>query len=253
MSSQSIRAAQVAAVLRDQRWPQIVAHDEQADGRFWYSVRSTGVYCRPSCAARPPRPENVAFHASREDAERAGFRPCKRCRPDQAPAHRENIRYTVLPASLGRVLVAASDAGICAILFGDDASLLLADLRERFPLADLAQDDAGLAEPAARTLLAIELGGDAAGLALDVRGTLFQRRVWDALRDIPAGSTASYAEVARRIGSPRATRAVARACAANALAVLIPCHRVVRGDGSLSGYRWGTERKRALLQREAHA
>ena len=329
-------AIAAAATERDPRWAQVIARDPQADGSFWYSVNTTGVYCRPSCAARRARPEHVRFHASREGAERAGFRPCKRCRPDQpdlqaqhaalvadacrliesaeqapdlatlaanaglspfhfhrvfkagtgltpkayAKAHRARrvrselarsesvttavydagynssgrfyaeaggvlgmrprdyraggtntaIRFAVGECSLGAILVAASDRGICAILIGGDAAF-----------EQLVARVVGFVE-------APEIGLD---LPLDVRGTAFQQRVWQALRAIPAGATMSYSEVARAIGAPKATRAVAGACASNPIAVAIPCHRVVRNDGGLSGYRWGVERKRALLGREA--
>lgn len=348
-----------AATVNDPRWAAVLAHDARADGTFFYSVRSTGVYCRPSCSARAARPENVAFHASAAEAERAGFRPCRRCRPDQASlpeqhaarvtaacrtieqantapsleqlaqqaglspfhfhrvfkrltgvtpkqyasAHRagrvrselarggsvteaifdagynassrfyeksngllgmtpssyraggidNDIHFAIGECSLGAILVAQSKRGVCAILFGDNPDALARELQDRFPRANLIGGD-----PAYERLVATVVGfveAPALGLALplDVRGTAFQQRVWQALREIPAGTTASYAEIARRIGSPTAARAVAGACAANMLAVAIPCHRVVRHDGGLSGYRWGVQRKRALLEREAQA
>lgn len=159
--------------MLDPRWQQVLARDVSADGQFFYSVKTTGVYCRPSCGARQPNPENVEFHATAAAAEHAGFRPCKRCRPDQLD------------------------------------------------------------------------------LPLDIQGAVFQQRVWQALREIPYGTTLSYSELASRIGQPKAVRAVASACAANTLAVVIPCHRVVRNDGSLSGYRWGLARKQALIEKEA--
>lgn len=254
--------ARLAAVRR---------RDAAADGAFLYSVATAGVYCHPSCAARPALRRNIAFHANRDAAERAGFRPCKRCRPDLPPrAERkaadamlgmtasrqraggpgETIRHAVGRCSLGRVLVAATGRGVCAILLGDDAAALQADLRARFPRAVL--DDAG---PDAEWLAAVVAfvdhpGRDAPALPLDIRGTVFQRRVWKVLRAIPPGETLSYAAVAARLGQPAAVRAVAGACAANALAVVVPCHRVVASTGALSGYRWGIERKRALLARE---
>jgi len=340
----------------DPRWPAVVGRDRAADGRFVYAVRTTGVYCRPSCRSRPARPENVEFHAGPADAERAGFRPCKRCQPDrattadphaetvarlchlieqseQAPdlatlarnaglspshlhrvfkavtgltpkayarAHRAarvrdrlgrggsvtaaiydagynsngrfyeesprmlgmtptrfrrggadtTIRFAVGECSLGSILVAASNRGVCAITIGDDPDRLARDLQDRFPRAELIGGDADFERLVARAVGLVDapqLGHD---LPLDVRGTAFQRRVWEALRAIPAGRTASYAEIAQRIGAPKAVRAVAAACAANPVAVAIPCHRVVRSDGALSGYRWGVERKRALLERE---
>jgi AraC family transcriptional regulator of adaptative response/methylated-DNA-[protein]-cysteine methyltransferase len=348
-----------AEVLKDPRWRAVVARDPEADGSFFYSVASTGVYCRPSCHARTPRPENVDFHASTAVAERAGFRPCKRCRPgqpsldderarrvaelcrfiDTAPSppslaqlaersglspyhlHRvfksvtgvtpkqyvsarraermrqelgesasvtlaiygagfnsngrfyatadevlgmtasnyknggknRMIHFAVGQCSLGAILVAASDRGVCAILMGDDAAALVRDLEDRFPEAQLLGGDAEFERLVANVVGLVEAPEIGLELPLDLRGTLFQQRVWRALAQIPAGTTASYTEIAQRIGAPRAVRAVALACGKNPLAVAIPCHRVVRSDGGLSGYRWGIERKRALLEREAHA
>ncbi|WP_375465215.1 bifunctional DNA-binding transcriptional regulator/O6-methylguanine-DNA methyltransferase Ada [uncultured Methylobacterium sp.] len=338
------------------RWAALAARDASADGRFVYAVRSTGVYCRPSCPSRAARPENVAFHATCADAEAAGFRPCRRCRPNEAslgarraeavaracrlieaaetvPAldalaraaglspfhfHRvfkgvtgvtprayaearraarvaaglpradsvtaalyeagystasrfyagaagrlgmaprayrrggsgETIRFAVGPCSLGAVLVAATARGVCAILLGDDPDALLRDLEDRFPNADLAGGDAGFEALVAQVVGLVEAPGRPVDLPLDIGGTAFQQRVWEALRKIPAGTTASYTDIARVLGVPGAVRAVARACGANALAVAIPCHRVVRADGALSGYRWGIARKRDLLARE---
>ena len=345
------------ATLTDPRWVAVLARDPAADGTFFYSVKTTGVYCRPSCAARPARPENVAFHFTIADAERAGFRPCKRCKPDQPPlveqhaakvaelcrlienaeqvpsldqlaqhaelsayhlhrvfkaitgltpkayaaAHRAkrvraelsrsssvteaiydagynsngrfyeqsnevlgmtptdyragganaNIRFAIGECSLGSILVAASERGVCAILMGDEPDELARDLQDRFPRANLIGGDAEFEHRVAKVVGFVEAPGLGLDLPLDVQGTAFQQRVWQALREIPAGATASYADVAKRIGAPKSVRAVAQACAANALAVAIPCHRVVRSDGGLSGYRWGVERKRALLDREA--
>ena len=346
-----------AATVSDPRWAAVAARDREADGRFVYSVRTTGVYCRPSCAARPARPENVAFHATSTDAQRAGFRACLRCQPDQLPlaarhaalvaalchrietsepaptlddlaqhaqmsashlhrvfkaatgltprayagAHRRVrvraelgrsatvteaiygagyqsggtfyadadkvlgmtptryraggadtvIRFAIGQCSLGAILVARSDRGVCAILLGDDADTLARDLQDRFPRASLVGGEAGFEQWVAQVVGCVEAPGLGIGLPLDVRGTAFQQRVWQALRDIPAGQTASYADIAVRIGAPKSVRAVAQACGANPLAVAIPCHRVVRSDGGVSGYRWGVERKRALLDREA--
>jgi AraC family transcriptional regulator of adaptative response/methylated-DNA-[protein]-cysteine methyltransferase len=348
-----------AATVSDPRWAAVMARDPGADGRFFYSVRTTGVYCRPSCAARVARPENVAFHASAADAQRAGFRACRRCRPEQlsravqqaaliaelchfietaelapslaelaeraqmsayhlhrvfkartgvtpkayANAHRAErlraelrrsasvtdalygagynsgghfyadagkvlgmtptryraggidteIRFAIGQCSLGAILVARSDRGVCAILLGDDAEALAHDLQDRFPNARLLGGDASFERWVAQVVGFVEAPSIGLDLPLDVRGTAFQQRVWQALREIPAGQTASYAEIAGRIGAPKSVRAVAQACGANALAVAIPCHRVVRSDGALSGYRWGVERKRALLAREAEA
>jgi AraC family transcriptional regulator of adaptative response/methylated-DNA-[protein]-cysteine methyltransferase len=341
----------------DPRWAAVVARDRSRDGEFYYSVASTGVYCRPSCASRLAKPSNVRFHATAAEAEQAGFRPCKRCRPDAAsiderqaamvadacrrieaaeeppsldalaraadlsPYHfhrvfkaltgltpkgyagahragrvreelargagvttaiydagfnsssrfyeksneilgmrpsdyraggtRAEIRFAVGQCSLGAILVAASDKGVCAIQMGEDAEALARQLQDRFPRARLIGGDADFEATVAKVVGLVEAPGVGLDLPLDVRGTAFQQRVWQALRQIPAGSTASYAEVARRVGQPRAARAVAQACASNPLAVAIPCHRVVRTDGDLSGYRWGVERKRVLLQREA--
>lgn len=332
------------------------ARDAAADGTFLYAVATTGVYCRPSCAARPARPENITFHADGAAARAAGFRPCKRCRPDEptlterqaslvaeacraidaaevAPSlgtlaaaaglspyhfHRvfkaqtgvtpkayatarradrlragldcgaritdaiydagygsssrfyesagerlgmtprafrdggrdTELRFAVAPCSLGNVIVAASRRGIAAIELGDDPETLEAGLAARFPKARLIGGDAAFADLVARVVAFIEAPAAGLDLPLDVRGTAFQEQVWRALRAIPAGRTATYTEIATSIGAPRAVRAVAQACAANPTAVAIPCHRVVRADGSLSGYRWGVERKRALLARE---
>lgn len=359
MQASANKAQRAAATLADPRWIAVTARDPAADGAFYYSVASTGVYCRPSCAARRARPENVCFHASREAAEQAGFRPCRRCRPDQpglaaqraaqvtaacriieqaesapsltalaqqvglsayhfhrvfkqatgltprqyAAAQREQrlrrqlgasdtitaaifeagyqansrfyenssavlgmtpsryraggadteIRFALGQCALGAILVAQSGRGICAILLGDDPELLVRDLQDRFPHAALIGGDAGFERLVAQVVGFVEAPGVGLDLPLDVRGTVFQQRVWQALRQIPPGHTASYAEIARRIGAPKAVRAVAGACAANVLAVAIPCHRVVRTDGNLSGYRWGVERKRALLENEAAA
>jgi AraC family transcriptional regulator, regulatory protein of adaptative response / methylated-DNA-[protein]-cysteine methyltransferase len=357
MSAKNLELA--AATERDPRWASVVARSLAAEGTFFYSVRTTGVYCRPSCAARRPRPENVHFHPTREDAEKAGFRPCQRCKPDQpslieqhasrvtdacrlieaservlsleelagragispfyfhrvfkaitgltprayAAAHRgervrtelgradtvtaaiyesgynsngrfygesqqvlgmtpstyragganAEIRFAIGECSLGSILVAQSGRGVCAILLGDDPEALARDLQDRFPRATLIGGDAEFERLVSRVVGFVEAPQLGLDLPLDVRGTAFQQRVWQALRDIPAGSTATYTDIAGRIGSPKSVRAVAQACAANALAVAIPCHRVVRNDRGLSGYRWGVERKRALLQREARA
>jgi AraC family transcriptional regulator of adaptative response/methylated-DNA-[protein]-cysteine methyltransferase len=338
------------------RWAALRARDSAADGSFVYSVKTTGVYCRPSCAARPARPENVAFHDTPAAAERAGFRACKRCKPDQAPlaerqarqvaelcrliersdqvptldelaahaglsafhthrmfkavtgvtprayaaAHRARrvrgelaqrrtvteaiygagynssarfyeqsnamlgmtpssyraggseaeIRFAIGACTLGAILVAATARGVCAILLGDDPEALAHDLERRFPRAQLIGADPAFERLVAQVVGLVEQPRLGTKLPLDIRGTAFQQRVWKALSRIPAGKTASYAEIASKIGAPRAVRAVAQAGAANALAVAIPCHRVVRTDGDLSGYRWGVERKRALLDRE---
>lgn len=340
----------------DSRWARVVARDKTADGEFYYSVATTGVYCRPSCPSRLANPKNVRFHASAVDAEAAGFRACHRCKPDQPPAEAQNaekiaqscllieqgeespslaelaqaaglsthyfhrlfktvtgvtpkayaaahraakvrdelgrsptvteaiysagfnansrfyeqsaqllgmtptdyraggtdavIRFAVGQCSLGAILVAMSDKGVCAILLGDDPGDLVRDLQNRFSRARLIGGDTDFETVVAHVVGLIEVPQIGLDLPLDIRGTAFQQRVWQALQEIPAGTTATYAEIATKIGAPQAVRAVAGACAANALAVAIPCHRVVRSDGSLSGYRWGIERKRALINRE---
>ena len=231
----------------DARWEAMRRRDRDLDGAFFIAVRTTGVYCLASCAGRPLR-KNVEFHDTRQSARAAGFRPCLRCKPDQP---RETLRWATVPTSLGLALVARSDAGLRLVTLGDDEAALARDLERRFRSARLTPDPDGL--DAERRAVAAEIDGRGAALdlALDARGTPLQQAVWAALRTIPAGTTASYAEVARAIGRPTAARAVAQACGANPLAVLTPCHRVVRADGGLSGYRWGVERKRALLAREA--
>jgi AraC family transcriptional regulator of adaptative response/methylated-DNA-[protein]-cysteine methyltransferase len=163
------------------------------------------------------------------------------------------IRFTLGECSLGAILVASSDRGVCVISLGDEPDVLLRDLQGRFPRANLIGGDSECEQLVAKVVGLVETPASGLDLPLDIRGTAFQQRVWQALRKVPAGSTASYTEIAQRIGAPESARAVAQACAANPLAVAIPCHRVVRNDGALSGYRWGVERKRALLEREASA
>ena len=163
----------------------------------------------------------------------------------------EPIRYAIAASWLGPTLVAQSNRGLCAIFMGDDPQALAADLQRRFPRAVLTASNTRSLQWVAQTVSSLESPGGATGLPLDLRGTAFQHRVWHSLLDIPAGRTATYTDIAQRIGSPRAVRAVAQACGANPLAVLVPCHRVIGRDGSLSGYRWGVDRKRALLEREA--
>lgn len=339
------------------RWAAVIARDRSADGHFFYSVATTGVYCRPSCPSRRARRAHVRFHPTAAEAERAGFRPCKRCRPDAptpeasrgrivaaacrvieraarppslrvlaasagmsrfhfhrvfssltgvtprayAVAHRRrrlraalvqqstvteaiydagfnssgrfyadasvelgmtpkrfrfggtgtSIRFAVGQCWLGAVLVAATDIGVCAIFLGEDPGALTRELQDRFPKAELIGGDEDFEALVANVVGLVEAPELGSELPLDIRGTAFQQRVWQALREIPMGTTASYTEIARRIGAPTAVRAVAGACAANPIAVAIPCHRVVRHDGMVSGYRWGVERKRALLAREA--
>ncbi len=344
----------------ESRWSAVVAHNRNADGQFYYSVATTGVYCRPSCGARQARRENVRFHMTCEAAEAAGFRPCKRCRPNatesferqraaaieeacralegaqetpdldriaqaagmsrfhfqrvfksvtgvtprayfaQCRARRvkaelarsptitqaiydsgfnsngrfyatstqilgmtpgsyrsgggsESIRFAVGECSLGPILVAATEKGLCSISLGDDPETLVRELQERFAAAELVGGDREFEQWVATVVGFVENPAQGLTLPLDVRGTAFQQRVWEALREIPAGSTVSYEDIARKIGASKAVRAVAGACASNALAVAIPCHRVVRKDGGLSGYRWGVDRKQTLLAREAKA
>ena len=241
----------------DPRWSLVAARDAAADGTFYYSVTTTGVYCVPSCAARLPRPEHVRFHSTRQQAEEAGFRPCKRCKPDQRDPMRQwipdEIRFDIGSFSLGLVLVAQSSRGVCAVLLGDDADELRRDLANRFPGAALIDDCAGLETLTAKVVEFVESPARGLDIPLDMRGSEFQRRVWHALQQIPAGSTTSYSDVAHRMGMPGSARAVARACATNPLAVVVPCHRVLTSDGRLSGYRWGVQRKRALLEKEARS
>lgn len=340
------------------RWEAVRRRDPSADGHFFYAVATTGVYCRPSCAARSARRENLRFHQTAVAAERAGFRPCKRCQPTQpsraereaalvtaacrtiesaeemprlselatqagvslyhfhrlfkrivgvtprsyAAAHRhsrvqeqlrsgsgvtesiyaagfnassrfyemapdilgmkpsayrnggqgEELWHAVGNSSLGCVLVAATERGLCAILLGDDPVTLFTDLKSRFPKARISEPKPGFADWVDEVVRFVDDPARVEGLQLplDIRGTAFQRRVWEVLRQIPAGKTASYAAIANRLGKPSAARAVAGACAANTLAIAIPCHRVVASNGKLSGYRWGVERKRRLLERE---
>ncbi|ANI54898.1 bifunctional DNA-binding transcriptional regulator/O6-methylguanine-DNA methyltransferase Ada [Pseudomonas sp. DR 5-09] len=340
----------------DPRWAAVVARDPRADSQFVYAVKTTGIYCRPSSLARLPKPQNVEFFDTAEEAEAAGYRPSRRVSKDQtevaaqhaatvaaacrqieasdslpalndlaetaglsafhfhrvfkaatgltpkgyAAAHRSrrvrqrladggsvtealydagfnsnsrfyeaadqvlgmkpgdfraagqnnDIRFAVGQCSLGAILVAQSERGICAILLGDDPHQLVCDLQDQFRRANLIGADAEFEQLIAHVVGFIEAPAIGLDLPLDVRGTAFQERVWQALREIPVGSTASYADIALQIGSPKAVRAVAQACGANSLAVAIPCHRVVRSDGNLSGYRWGVERKRELLERE---
>jgi AraC family transcriptional regulator of adaptative response/methylated-DNA-[protein]-cysteine methyltransferase len=340
----------------EERWQAVLRKDHQADGKFVHAVKTTGVYCRPSCPARSAHRGNVVFYNSPEEAERASFRACKRCKPQGSPRaelhaatvaaacraietaeksldlnalasaagmsrfhfHRifkaatgltpkayaaacrssrmrevlsksstvteaiyeagfnsngrfyakssemlgmkpksfrgggrgSTIRFAIGECSLGSILVAASEKGVCAILLGDNPETLAMDFQNRFPQANLVGDDRDFENLVARVVGLIEAPKTGLDLPLDVQGTAFQQRVWQALREIPAGSTSSYSKIAERIGYPRAVRAVARACASNAIAVAIPCHRVLRNDGTLSGYRWGVERKRAMLDRE---
>jgi len=339
-----------------ERWEAVTHREKKADAVFVYSVKTTGVYCRPTCPARLARRENVAFHPTPKDAERAGFRACKRCKPNDLSAHAEQtaivakacklivdaeeslalhalakavgmspwhfhrifkamtgltpkayatahrarrmheelshhgtvtsaiynsgfnsngrfyaesnkrlgmkptefkaggegatIRFAVGECSMGSILVAASDLGICSIAIGDVPDKLVRELQDRFPHAELIGGDKQFERMVARVIAFVENPSVGLELPLHVQGTAFQQRVWKALCAIPCGTTCTYSELAEKLGEPNASRAVAGACAANTLAVAIPCHRVVRTNGSLSGYRWGVERKDKLLQVE---
>ncbi len=342
-----------------ERWQAVERRDCAADGWFYYAVVTTGVYCRPSCPARRPLRANVEFFASSRSAEGAGYRPCRRCRPetmralpeaggwvvalcrfieeasepptlaqlaahvDRSPYHvqrefkrvvgvsprsyavaqraerlqrelnqrrpvaaagysagygssgglyastdrdlgmtpsafrargkGQDIAYGTASCSLGSLLVAATERGVCAIVLGETSGDVVQQLHERFREAKSLQRSDSLASLLKRVCAFVEAPRTAAplhDLPLDVRGTAFQRRVWHALREIPVGSTLSYAQLARQLGVEDGARAVASACAANPVALAIPCHRVVRGDGGLAGYRWGAARKRRLLERE---
>jgi AraC family transcriptional regulator of adaptative response/methylated-DNA-[protein]-cysteine methyltransferase len=361
MTSMSRQSKPIASQFTtdEERWQAVVGRSAVADGSFFYSVRTTGVYCRPACPAKLPLRKNVRFHATRKEAERAGFRPCKRCRPAEAhvdqrhaaavatacrqieqaehdpsladlaaaagmsrhhfhrlfkahtgitpkayaTAQRANracqelargetvtsaiyaagynsngrfyssgakrlgmtpssfrdggngvaVHFAVGDSYLGSVLVAATKRGVCAIMLGDHPDQLVRDLQERFGKAKLAAGDNRFKHWIAKIVGFLSTPSLGLDLPLDVRGTAFQERVWQALRAIPPGSTATYAQIAKRIGRPGSARAVGSACAANPLALAIPCHRVVHSDGSLSGYRWGVRRKRELQRREREA
>lgn len=357
MDRRSVIKARADSANEESRWQAVLARDTRFDGTFVFAVRSTGIYCRPSCPSRRPRREQVTFYALPEAAERAGFRSCLRCQPkkDATPApayeairracrhieqHRDepltlqalatrvglspyhlqrvfkrivgvspreyrealrvgdfkehvkkgesvtaamyqagygsssrlyehsterlgmtpaaykrggsgaSISYTIAPCSLGRLLVAATAKGVCAVRLGDSNKELEAALREEYSNAEINRDDKALSEWV--KMLVDHLSGKHPNLELplDVQATAFQLNVWQRLKEIPYGSTRSYSEVAEAIGRPSAVRAVARACATNPVALVIPCHRVVREDKSLGGYRWGIERKQALLDRE---
>jgi AraC family transcriptional regulator, regulatory protein of adaptative response / methylated-DNA-[protein]-cysteine methyltransferase len=336
------------------QWQQVMARDARQDGRFVFAVRTTGIYCRPSCPSRRPRKNSVEFFADPREAERAGYRACLRCKPTETSSQAQavlrtrklldeaegvltlaelskrlgmssfhlqrlfkratglspreyqsarrmqqvkqglrkgddvttalyeagfgspsrlyeksqqqlgmtpgayrrggagaTIQYAIVPSPLGRMLVAATPRGLCAVQFGESAAELERELRQEFHAATLVRDEAAL-RPYLGPLLA-KLRGEhvTIDLPLDVRATAFQMKVWEALRDIPAGEMRSYSDVARAIGDPKAVRAVARACATNPVAIAVPCHRVVRSDGELAGYRWGLHRKKKLLKLEA--
>jgi AraC family transcriptional regulator of adaptative response/methylated-DNA-[protein]-cysteine methyltransferase len=341
----------------DARYEAVSTRDPRAEGQFYYAVSTTGVYCRPTCASRLALRENVSFHATPSDAEQAGFRPCKRCRPRELPQRERHaqvidaarralesadgavslralaegaglspfylhrlfkkhlgvtphayaaayrlrrvadelrdgasvtaaiheagyssssrfyeagsralgmppsdvrrggegvaIRAAISECSLGQVLVAATECGVCAVMFGDDRYSLAAELRARFPRASIGPSDDVLDALAVRVVAMIDESKMPATLPLDLMGTTFQQRVWRELQAVPRGTTVTYSEIARRIGAPRAVRAVGTACGKNPVAVAVPCHRVLREDGSLGGYRWGLARKQHLLAKEA--
>src|SRR3984885_7238235 len=338
-------------------WDAVNARDRAMDGVFFYAVMSTGIYCRPSCPSKRPRRENVVFFRAREAAEHAGFRPCKRCKPDAisqcdpnaqivekvcryidthpdepvplealgralgiSPFHLQRtfkalmgitprayadsrrlnslkaglreghsvtrsmydagygsssrlyergssqlgmtplryrkqgsgvtIHFTIAPTPIGKMLLASTEHGLCSIHFGDAPATLESGLRSEYPKAEIVRSDRKLGQQV-KALRAIIQGESTTSLPLDIQATAFQRRVWEELQAIPRGATKSYSKIAADIGHPKATRAVARACATNPVAIAIPCHRVVREDGSLGGYRWGVERKKKLLALEA--
>lgn len=236
MSTSDRRPAPSSFSTEQQRWAAVLRRDPAADGVFCFSVRTTRIY---------------AGHVS--DAPSLGGRVSRKATPADDPAGgtRALLRFAFGRCSLGSILVAASTRGICAIFLGDDPEVLERDLQDRFPHAQLIAGDAPVERWVAKVVGFVETPGIGLDLPLDIRGTAFQQRVWRALCDIPVGSTANYTQIAVAIGAPTAARAVARACAANLLAIAIPCHRVVRTNGTLSGYRWGVERKRALLDLEA--
>ena len=334
------------------RWEAVMRRDLRAVGAFVYAVVSTGVYCRPTCASRRPKRESTVFFDAPKAAEEAGFRPCKRCRPDQdvsvhlgivaairrlleegdnpslsqlasavhlSPSYLQRlfknvtglspkeyseavrvgrlkeslrkgetvldalygagygsaralydsaardlgmtpgtyrrggegvtIRYAIVDTAIGRMLLAATDRGICSLKLGED-QVLLDELGSEFPRADLVMDAESLETYTVPIRSYIQGIQKTLDLPLDVRATAFQRMVWNAIRTIPYGETRCYREVAESIGRPEAVRAVARACATNPVALVVPCHRVVGADGSLTGYRWGVQRKAALLKME---
>ena len=338
----------------DERWTLVLARDAHADGQFVYAVKSTGVFCRPSCPSRRPRPENVEFFTSPASAQEAGYRACRRCLPtrpnlqlqmveaacrylkdhlentvtletlsrhvgvspfyfqrlfkrtlgvsprqyqqaqranrfknalrDQGSitdaiydagyssssraydnvsgqlgmtpsAFRRNghgtaIRYSIVSTQLGKLLIAATERGLCAVRFGDRESAMISELRREFRAAAISRDDQALRPVAGQVQALLRAGTTAARIPLDIQGTAFQQQVWNVLRRIPRGETRSYTEIANAIGRPAAVRAVANACASNPVALVVPCHRVVQKNGSLAGYRWGEKRKAALLESE---
>lgn len=246
------------------RWQAVSGRNSGADGAFCFAVKTVGVFCRPSCPSTRPKRVNVVFFDTPTQAGEAGYRPCKRCRPletvpgyagTRLPARNgaETIRYAFALSSLGSVLIATSARGVCAVSLGDDTGLMLAALQTDFGDATLTAAGSELDALARDVVRLVETPRRDHSLALDIRGTDFQQAVWDILATLAPGETVSYADIAARLERPEAVRAVARACGANRLAVVIPCHRVVRKSGDVSGYRWGVERKKTLLAREAAA
>lgn len=335
-------------------WKATLARDSRADGAFFFAVRSTQIYCRPSCPARRPSRANTLFFRTPKDAEREGFRPCLRCKPNEIPeavrivkraaqvlegdadepvnvntlartlgvrtdvlrrAFRQQtgltpkelaaalrlkkfktllrngqsitdalyatgygsasrvyersdahlgmtpatyqkggkgmkIKYTTAKSSLGEVLVAATERGVSAVYLGDSGQKLVKELREEYPRAEISAENGGFSQWVEEVVARLEGNAPRRELPLDLQATAFQRRVWQELQRIPRGSTRTYSEIARAVGMPRGAQAVARACATNPVSVVVPCHRVVRADGNLAGYRWGLSRKEKLLARE---
>ncbi|NWF68285.1 MAG: bifunctional DNA-binding transcriptional regulator/O6-methylguanine-DNA methyltransferase Ada [Chloroflexi bacterium] len=335
-------------------WQAVLQRDSSRDGQFVTAVQSTGIYCRPSCPARHPKRQNVRFFATNAEAEAAGFRPCRRCRPDEVDAHTQLVQqacayidahleaapplaelgaalhvspfhlqrifkrvmgvsprqyaeaqrlarfkahlkegdsvtralydagygsssrlypgllgmkpsayrqggkdmcihYAIAPCDLGYVLVAATERGLCAVSLGDTPEFLRDALHAEYPAAEIVAQNSGLEQQVAALLDYLQGHALRADLPLDVQATAFQQRVWQTLRAIPYGQTRTYTQIAHAIGQPQAARAVANACAANHVALVIPCHRVVREDGGMGGYKWGVARKETLLAREARA
>ncbi|MFN8140479.1 MAG: methylated-DNA--[protein]-cysteine S-methyltransferase [Fimbriimonadales bacterium] len=230
-------------------WRAVEARDSSQNGVFYYGVKSTGVYCLPSCSSKTPNQENVEFFNSCDDAEQSGYRPCKRCKPDSF-SQKSVIEFATWTSPIGEILVARTAQGICALFLGDDAAQLERDLVAMFPDDQVQKNLPSLAADILAVTEHIESPKSEFSRPLDPRGTEFQKAIWNELRKIPVGSAITYSRLASNVGAPGAVRAVARACATNPIAILIPCHRVIRSDGTLAGYRWGVERKLKLLERE---
>jgi AraC family transcriptional regulator, regulatory protein of adaptative response / methylated-DNA-[protein]-cysteine methyltransferase len=356
-TQQNSQRAAVSGSREARYWRAVLARDGRADGTFVFAVRSTSIYCRPSCPARRPLRANTLFFPTRQDAEREGYRPCRRCKPNEIPASalivqraaqvleneleepmsvnvlarklgvrtdalrrafrqqtglnpkelaaalrlqrfkkllREGhgiadalyatgygstsrvyersdaqlgmtpatyqkggkgmrIRYTTAKSSLGEVLVAATERGVSAVYLGDAGAKLANELRDEYPRAEIVAEKGAFSEWVDEIVARVEGGAPRRELPLDLQATAFQRRVWQELQRIPRGATRTYAQVAKAVGKPSAVRAVARACATNPVSIVVPCHRVVRADGNLAGYRWGISRKQTLLDRERNA